>query len=553
MLKSLYVSNFALIDEISIDFDEGFNVFTGETGAGKSIIIEAISFLLRGKADLSVVKTNADKAIIEGVFHLGENDEEMRRMLKEEDIDFEDDTIIVKRVIGKNRNSIKINQASVTLGFLSDLFANHVDIHSQRDSQYLFNHKNHLPLLDRYISDKEAFAVYDKAYRKYEIALRELKDFENSGHSESEIDFLSFQLNEIRNANLSIEEEEELENSEKIYKSSEKYLSALNQSNELYAGNGGIKEKLYETMRILDIDEPSLKKAFEAIEAAYYSLDEAMEDVNSFFDRISQNEIDIEEVEQRLFTYNKLKRKYGKDVEGINEYAKSIEKTINEYSDYETTLLLKRNNVEVAKKEAMMAGDALRAKRKSEALKLEKSIIEETKDLVLPNVSFKTVFKEKELSNDGIDDVEFHVSMNKGERLKPLKDVASGGEMSRLMLALKAIFCALNKTSLIIFDEIDSGVSGKVALAVGKKMAAIGQKLQVLSITHSAPVAACASSHFYIYKNDASGRSNTSIKKLNEDEIIAELASISSSSNKEGALLAAKELYQSAQESLYHA
>ena len=201
----------------------------------------------------------------------------------------------------------------------------------------------------------------------------------------------------------------------------------------------------------------------------------------------------------------------------------------------------------------MMAGEALRAKRKAEALKLEKSIIEETKDLVLPNVSFKTVFKEKELSNDGIDDVEFHVSMNKGERLKPLKDVASGGEMSRLMLALKAIFCALNKTSLIIFDEIDSGVSGKVALAVGKKMAAIGQKLQVLSITHSAPVAACASSHFYIYKNDASGRSNTSIRKLNEDEIIAELASISSSSNKEGALLAAKELYQSAQESLYHA
>lgn len=550
MLKSLYISNFALIDEISIDFDDGFNVFTGETGAGKSIIIEAISFLLRGKADLSVVKTGAEKAIIEGIFLLGENDDEMRRKLQEEDIDFEDDTIIVKRVIGKNKNSIKINQSSVTLGFLSDLFANHVDIHSQRDSQYLFNRKNHLPLLDSYISNKELFAKYQIAYQNYQSAIKELKDFENNGHSEAEIDFLSFQLNEIRNAKLSTDEEEELENYEKIYKSSEKYLTALQRSNELYAGSGGIKEKLYETIHLLDFDDSSIKNAFESIEAAYYSLEEAMDDVNAFFERLSQNEIDIDQVEERLYVYNKLKRKYGKDVEGINQYALDIEKTIEEYSDYESSLQIRKDNVEIAKKNALNVAKELSEIRKTEAIQLEKAIIEETRDLVLPNVSFKAVFALKDLANDGIDDIEFHVSMNKGERLKPLKDVASGGEMSRLMLALKTVFCTLNKTSLIIFDEIDSGVSGKVALAVGRKMAAIGNKLQVLSITHSAPVAACASSHFYIYKNDDSGRSNTSIRKLNENDIILELASISSSSNKEGAILAAKELYHSAQEGL---
>ncbi|MBR5341841.1 MAG: DNA repair protein RecN, partial [Erysipelotrichaceae bacterium] len=272
--------------------------------------------------------------------------------------------------------------------------------------------------------------------------------------------------------------------------------------------------------------------------------------LKEFFDEFADEDLNIEYIEERLYTYSKLKRKHNLDTEGLIRKKDELKEKIRFFEDRDFVLGEKKKAVDELRNKAIDTAKEIHKIRSEKALQLEEEIIRQTDDLMLNNVNFKVRIEENELNSKGMDDVEFYISLNKGEDLKPLKNVASGGEISRLMLALKTVFSSLSDTSLLIFDEIDTGVSGRVALAIGQKMHDISTNIQVLTITHLAAVAACADKHYFIFKNDNNGYSNTSVKQLNRQEIIKELAMISSSDNSDTALKAAEELYNSAQESI---
>ncbi|MBQ6335202.1 MAG: DNA repair protein RecN [Erysipelotrichaceae bacterium] len=547
MLKNLNIRNYAIIDKLELDFDDGFSVFTGETGAGKSIIVGALSYLIKGKADPSVIRSNAEKAIIEGVFSV---DEEMKDILTEADIDF-DDEIIVRRVISRdNRNSIRVNDTGVTLNFLTSLFEEHIDIHSQKDSQYLLNKKNHLKLLDKYINEPELIAEYKTAYNSFNKAQKEYDELNEKTYNQAELEFYRFDLNELNEASLDLDEEDELIAKEKRYKSAEKYLMTLNGAVDLYDGNGGIDEKLSVLLKTLNLDDPVIESTKEKMQDLYYSFKDEMDKLKKLLNEFSDEDLNIDHIEERLYTYSKLKRKHATDTKGLIAKREELKDKIAFFEDREFVLAEKKKTVDELYVKAKALADKLSDIRKQKAVQLENQISEQCRELLLPNVVFKIDIAEMALNPSGKDDIEFFVAMNKGEEPKPLRNVASGGEISRLMLALKAVFTALSDTSLVIFDEIDSGVSGKVALAIGQKIAQIARNTQVLCITHLAAVAACADSHYYIFKSDDEGYSNTSVKRLEHEDIIKELATISTSETSTSALEAAEELYASAQASI---
>ncbi len=547
MLKSLYIKDYAIISELTVDFDSGFNVFTGETGAGKSIIVGALSYLIKGKADPSVIRNGASKAIIEGVFSV---DEYMRPILEEADIDF-DDELIIRRIISRdNRNSIRINQCSVTLSFLSDLFSEHIDIHSQKDSQYLLNHRNHLILLDRYVENGDLLKEYGERYSVYRKAQKEYDSLLNETYNEAEIEFIRFDLDELEKASLDPEEEADLEAKEKRYKSAEKYLNSLNSALELYDGEEGISERLTALVRELNLDDEGIRQIRDGIESLSYDLSDKIDEVRRILDSFNEEDLNIDRIEERLYTYSRLRRKYGLDTEGLVQKKEELKERLRFFEDKDFVIAEKKKEVDFKLKEALDLADTLHQRRFEGAKTLEDRIVRECRDLMLENASFSVRFEKGDLGSRGYDETEFLVSMNKGESLKPLRNVASGGEISRLMLALKSIFTSLSDTSLVIFDEIDSGVSGRTALAIGQKMAKIAKRTQVMTITHLAAVAACADSHYYIYKSDETDQTTTKIRSLNRDEIISELAFISNADDSETSRKAAEELYLQAQESV---
>ncbi len=547
MLKSLYIKNYAIIEELELSFSDGFTVFTGETGAGKSIIVGALSYLIKGKADPSVIRRGADKAIIEGIFSI---EDYMKEALDEADIDYDDELIIRRVISADNHNSIKINQCSVTLAFLTSLFEEHIDIHSQKDSQYLLNKKNHLTLLDRYVKQEDLFDQYRTSYREYKKAESQYKELLNNTYSERELEFYRFDLNELEEAKLDLEEEDDLLNKEKRYKSAEKYITTLNSAIEIFDGDAGIKEQLSTLIRGLNLDDEVVNDVKDKIENIYYDLNDQTDRLKQILNSFGDEDLNIEYIEERLYTYSKLKRKHATDTQGLLDKLNELKEKIAFFDDREYVLAEKKKELDQLYQKALAMAKKIHEIRAEKAKALQEEVVRHANDLVLPNTVFEIVLNPVDLNSNGIDDVEFYVAMNKGEVPKPLKNAASGGEISRLMLALKAVFNAYSATSLAIFDEIDTGVSGKVALAIGQKIADISKSTQVLCITHLAAVAACAKEHFYIYKNDEAGYTNTSVKQLNQDEIINELAMISTSENSKAALDAARQLYKTAQESV---
>ena len=548
MLKSLRIKNFAIIDDIQIEFEKGFNVFTGETGAGKSIIVTALSYLFKGRSDSSLIRNGYDKAIIEGVFLI--DDKNLKEELFKQDIDMEDE-IIVKRVIDKdNHNSIKINQSSVTLNYLTDLLSKYVDIHSQKDSQYLFNSSNQLQLFNRYCNFNDKLNEYAILYREYKKINDEYDDLLNNVYNQREIEFFKYDLQELEDAKLDINEEKGLIEKEKLLKSREKYLGVLNNALAIYNNDGGLKESFYELINSLNIQDDEITTIKEKINSLYYDLQDELDKLDNILNKLSDSDLNIEQIEERLFTYSKLSRKHKTDTNGLIALLADLKAKVESFDNREFVIAEKQKQRDSAYNRAYKLAKEISDIRKAKAIELSKDIKKETDDLLLNNCLFKVNIQEKELGVNGIDSIEFLLSMNKGEELKPLKNVASGGEVSRLLLALKAVFVRLSNTDLLILDEIDTGVSGKVGLMMGKKIAMIAKDCQVLCITHLASVAACANQHYYIYKEDIDGKTTTKIRQLDNKQIINELANISSSSDDENALLAAKDLYNKAQEEI---
>ena len=546
MLKSLSIKNYAIIDKLNIEFDDGFMCFTGETGAGKSIIVGALTFLLRGRSDTSIIKSGRDKAIVEGVFEI--KDKEIISKLIEQDIDVDNNEVIVKRVISSdNRSSIKINQSTVTLSFLQDLFSKYVDIHSQKDAGYLYNKKKHIELLDKYAGDYDVIEDYLKEYRIFKKLDDEYNDLINNTYSEAQIDYLRYDFNELDEAKLSPEEENELESKEKKYKQAEKYLTSLNSALELYNGESGIDEKLHDLLNCLNIDDEEIVNIKDRINNLYYELSENIDSLNKILSGFDDEDNNIEYIEERLYLYSKLKRKHKTDTEGLIKLKDELNEKLRFFDDRDMVLSAKKKERDKAYNNAKQQALKLHNIRIEQAGKLEEEIMKEGRELLLNNLNFHVEINETELTKNGMDNVEFMVSMNKGEELKPLSSVASGGEVSRLLLALKVVLSRLSGTGLMILDEIDTGVSGKVALKVGEKIKKISSYMQVIVISHLAPVAAWALNQYLIYKEDDDTSTHTNVKLLNYEERIEQLAIISNTSTDENALKAAKELLDSCQ------
>lgn len=545
MLRSLRIKNFAIIDDILIEFDNGFNVFTGETGAGKSIIVTALSYLFKGRSDSSLVRNGFDKAIIEGVFEI--KDDYIKEKLKEQDIEY-DGSLIVKRVIDKdNHNFIKLNESSITLNFLTNLLSNYVDIHSQRDSQFLFEKKNQVLLFDRYCDINDKLIEYKKLFKRYQTKLNEYNQLLNNEYSDADYEFFKYNLDELEKADLKPNELEELEELEKKLKSKEKYQKLLEEAIAIYNSDAGLKENFYRLINTLNINDNNIISIKDSLNDLYYSLDEEINKLTRYYKSLDGDEYDLEKIEERLYIYSKLCRKHKTDVNGLLVLLNDFRTKLNAFKDRDSLLNEKEKEVKKAYEEAYQLALDISKIRKAKAILLSKDIKRETNDLLLENCLFTVTITNKDLNINGIDDIEFKVQMNKGDKLKELKNVASGGEMSRLLLALKSIFIKLSNIDLLILDEIDTGVSGKAGMLIGRKIAEIAKNCQVLCISHLALVAAFASSHYYIYKEDINNKTCTKIKKLNKDEIIKELASISSSVIDDNSLAAAKDLYDNAQ------
>ena len=538
MLEHLYIQNFILIDQLELDFPVGFSAITGETGAGKSIFLDALSLLQGQKASSSMV--SKDKAIIEGSFSL-EGNSPVSSFLKENGFDVEDSFTVTREILSSGKSTARVNRRIVPLSFLHTLLENQLDIHGQKDSAYLLQKMNHIYLLDKYGHFHCQKEEIKEAYENYKKVLEEKENFLNTQLKEEELDFYQFQLHELEEAHLKKGEEEELKDLEKqakeAKKSAQDYLS-------LFAYyDAEVSDSLYQTIKMADRlkgVEENLTKIHEAYENLVDGLESIRDQLNPDF----LNEDEINQVEERLFLIQRLKRKYGPRLEDVIHYQQDLSKKLAHYGEQE--FYLKKINEKIAISFEIYSKKAqeLSKKRQLAAKSLEKEVLQQLKDLELPAAQFKVLFRSIEGNLSGIDDVEFFVSMNKGEKLASLTKVASGGELSRFMLALKVIFTKLQGIQTIVFDEIDTGVSGHVATAIGEKMALLAKDCQVFSVTHLAQVASLANHQFLVSKSVDHTHTQTKVHLLSQEERASELAYLFSGNRSEKAIEAAKELLE---------
>ncbi len=545
MLTNLYIKNFILIDELNIDFSDGFNVFTGETGAGKSIFIDGISCLVGSKLTSSVIKNGQDKAVIEGVFTVNDR---LSQKLKE--AGYDDDSFIVTREITKDgKSTIRLNQRVTTLSFVRDCLAQEVDIHCQHDNQYLLNDKYHLSLLDNYCQINDKLDELKSLYKSYKDIVKEYDKLNETTFNQSQLEIIKYQLNELEKLNLNDENEDEhLQEQLKSISEIEKNQKTIEKIEDLFNGDEGILSQLYEFTKLADnlnsLD--GIQDKIKDIVDAYYNISDDYEQISRSLKQNSIDQDQVEELNQRLFDLQRAKRKYNTSLSGLIELKNDLVKQIESYDNKDFILNKLAKQKEEAYKKYEKEALKIRDIRKEKAKQLDQTIAEQLKDLSLPNAKFETVFSEDDPTDKGLDKVIFMISMNKGLPLQPLNKVASGGELSRLMLGLKVIFAKLQGTSLIIFDEIDTGVSGAVALNIGVKMANLAKSIQVFSVTHLPSVAACGQNHYLISKSSNEFTTTSNIHKLNEEERIEQLALMANASLTDNAKIAAKELLEKA-------
>lgn len=543
MLRNLYIRNFVLIEELNLDFNDGFSVFTGETGAGKSIFIDAINILIGGRFNSSMIRKDSDRTIIEGTF---DADEEISIRLRELGLD--DDALIITREFYSNGRTVnRINRRSVTAAVIRDMLADKIDIHCQRDSQYLLNSRYHMALLDSYCHDIDLLNETGEKYREYNRLQKEYEDLLNNEFNGAQLEVIEYQLNELNKLKLKAGEDEEIEQQLKLYQAKEKIRSLVENTRDMFTADDGILTKLYDFTRQQDSfsDFDQISENVSNIVNAYYAINDDYDSIISYFDNDDISVEDIDALNSRLYDLQRAKRKYSLDLNGLISLKKDLENKLDSYSNREAILKDLLKKCEIAHDEYLKSANKLSQMRKSASATLEKQVVDQLKDLNLENALFKVGFSEGKETAKGNDDIEFMISMNKGQPLRPLAQVASGGEMSRLMLGLKTVFSSLQGTRLIIFDEIDTGVSGYVAFNMGVKMKEISRRAQVFAVTHLAAVASLADYHFRIEKTQ-NDTTTTDVVELDNEGRIRELAVLSSASVSDASLAAARELLQKA-------
>ena len=546
MIRQLTIKNLAIIDDITIEFENGYNVLTGQTGAGKSIIIDAISLIFGQRASNDIIANGKEMAYVSAEFELKD---ESKKLLKEIiDIDIEDEFIISRTLNINGRNTCKINGIIVPLFTLNEIASILVDISSQNDNQFLLKEKYHLELLDKFVEveNKNFLQDYQKEYKIYNELLNKLDLLKNKSNQE-DLEYLKFKYNELKDYNYTLEDEEnilnEFKNLQVIYKN---YSLIEEVINYLDNDNNGSKSQTYLALKSLNklANNEELENLANRLQSIYIDLDDFIDTFKSKYEVENFDENRLDYLENEISKINRLKRKY--NVNDLLSLKNDLANKIKAIENFDDLLIDLNNSINKQKKILEKKAEEISAIRHKYAKILEKNVKQELNDLYLEDALFVVDFEKEDFTINGFEKVRFFMCANKGGNLAPLIKVASGGEQSRIMLGLKSIFCKLFNVDIVIFDEIDTGVSGKVATAVGRKMANIASFCQVLAITHLPQVAAFSTTHYYISKVYDGKITKTIVKKLNDDEKIYEVARLLSGDNITNSFISsAKELINS--------
>lgn len=535
MISTLHIKNIGIIDEIMIDFSKGFNILTGETGAGKTLIIGALGIVAGGRFSKEMIRKGENHSFVEVSIYLPNHPKAV------------DGNIIISREIFENgRNTCKINGRLVTVNELKEFMNNIINIHGQNDNQNLLNKENHIKYLDKFLG-KEFLSKkneYTELYNKYVDINRKLKEnYGDEKEKQRKLDLLNYQVNEIKNASLKINEDEELEEQRNLIINAEKISKSLNEAdmqiNENALNSISIAIKNLEKIEDINI---KYQKTLSSLKSNYYDLQEIAIDLNHYNSDTSFEEEERDELENRIDEINDLKRKYGNTIEEILNYKNEVEEEIDKIENLEEKNKELKTELTKITVELEKRAIELHETRQKYGIELETKINSELADLEMPNAKFKVNIENTNFNKDGTDEIEFLITTNKGEDFKPLIKTASGGEMSRIMLAIKTVLSDVDEVPILIFDEIDTGISGKAGNAVGEKLKTISKNHQVIIVTHLASIAAKGNSNYYIYKEVEGDNTKTRIKNLNEQEVIEEIARIASGIVSEISLKHAMEL-----------
>ncbi len=540
MILELYMKNCALVEELRLTIDENLNILTGETGSGKSIIIDALGLCLGEKYDRSFLRKGSEKGIVEAIF--SSESQHLKDVLEKYDIELdEDNLLVITRVIYNDGKSVaRVNGRTLKLSVLKEIATTLIDVHGQHQNQALFNKETHLQFLDLFGESDLQYLKLDyknvyKEYTRVKNALNVLTENKDDMQIQREIDLLKFQTNEIESANLSKDEYEELLKQRDVFRNSEKIYSNLNLSYQnLYEGSVNAVDLIgsasKELSSIAEYDKV-LSEYNENVERIMYELQDISREIRNYKESIDFEPYELEQIEIRIDEINNLKRKYGNTIEEIFEY---YDKTKNRLDE----ILNRDEKVEELKREILRIEKVLNDKaekltqaRQKVAYSLEEVLLIELKSLNMKNVVFKVNFEESNFTLEGKDDIEFMISFNLGEDIKPIYKVASGGEMSRFMLAFKTILADIDQIDTLVFDEIDTGISGIAAQIVGEKLSQIAKKKQIICITHLPQIAANADTHYCIEKNTSNDRTFTNIRRLDRDQKRDEIARLIAGSN----------------------
>ena len=532
MLQTLSIKQFAIIDELDINFSDGLTVMSGETGSGKSIIIDAIGQLIGMRSSSDYVRHGEKKAIIEGIFDIDESKDAIK-ILESLAIDVDEDFLLVKREIFSSGKSIcRINNQTVTLQDLRKVMQELLDIHGQHETQSLLKQKYHLQLLDDYADNQysDLLNQYQLSYNQYKNKRKELEELESADQALLQrLDLMKFQLEELTEASLKEGEVDQLESDIKRIQNSEKLNLALNNAHQVLTDESAIPDRLYELSNYLqtinDIVPEKFVRLKEDIDQFYYILEDAKHEI---YDEMANTEFDeqvLNEYESRMNLLNNLKRKYGKDITELIAYQSKLANEIDKIENYEQSTSQLREEIKTLYNEVIDIGKKLSQERRRVARELRDHIVSEIQNLQMKDANLEISFKPlDEPTIEGIEFVEFLISPNRGEPLKSLNKIASGGELSRIMLALKSIFVKSRGQTAILFDEVDSGVSGQAAQKMAEKMRDIAQYIQVICISHLPQVASMSDHHLLISKASNADRTTTQVKELKDENKIDEIA-----------------------------
>lgn len=558
MLRYISVKNFAIIENIEVEFNAGMTALTGETGAGKSLLIDAIGLLLGDRATSNVVRTGESKAVVEGIFEI--SNPKVISLLNEYDLDTDNHELVIRRQITPtNNNIIKVNGRTISLSQLREITSLLADIHTQYDTHRLINAETYLGIIDGFYQEETLVLLedYKAALMEYKQALKKLNKLESSNTDLLErLDLMKFQKEELESYDLDLEEEENLKDQVEKMKNFDRIFQSLNESKLLLESSFAI-DRLYDVSKQLG-QVSSYNKNYEDLmkrfESGYFELNDAFEELNAEIGELDFNPHLLDEYETRLNSLSSLQRKYRKSTSELIEYLAQITEDIEniDHSDelIEDQITVCKELFEALKQKA----DLVTQRRITTSAFIENKLLNILEDLELKKAQFKIVFTREftynyrmssQFLDDGIDEVDFLITTNVGEPLKSLSKSASGGEMSRIMLGLKNLLVQSLKLSLIIFDEIDTGVSGYVASQVAKKMKSISLATQVICITHIPQVASMSDHHLFISKSVSDGRTSAHIKHLKGEDRVFEIATmISGDKVTDAAILSAKELLQ---------